>query len=102
MKKLISFAVAGLMILSGAMGYTQSAFADEEEPAKIPETFLQLSPTNVVVALMGGDVLEGNAKKCPTELDEGCAIQVKNIGTKTFQYRVYATPYVVTGEKLRA
>ena len=68
------------------------------EEAKTPSTWLQISPTAVTVTLKGGDQIEGRSEQCPDDLDAGCAIEIKNIGTKPFRYRVYASPYVVKGE----
>ena len=95
MKKLINIVLAGVMILAGATVLPQAAHAEGEET---PETWLQLSPTAVTVTLMGGDVLEGKSDKCPKNVEEGCVMEVKNIGTKGFRYRVYSSPYVVKGE----
>ncbi len=95
MKKVISAIVAGIMVIASAVALPQVAHAEEEE---IPETWLQLSPTAVTVTLMGGDVLEGNSDKCPKDVEGGCVMEVKNIGTKGFRYRVYSSPYVIKGE----
>lgn len=96
MKKTISMVLAGLMVIAGAVGWPQDVHAEEE--ASTPETWLQLSPTAVNVTLMGGDVLEGKSEKCPANVEGGCVMEVKNIGTKGFRYRVYTSPYVVKGE----
>ena len=95
MKKILSTLFATMIVVAGAMGLAQPVHAEE---AVTPETWLQLSPTAVTVTLMGGDVLEGKAQKCPADVEQGCALEVKNIGTKAFRYRVYASPYVVKGE----
>lgn len=97
MKKLTNLILATVLMLAGACGLVQPTYAEDEE-IETPETWLQISPTAITVTLMGGDVLEGNADKCPDDLEAGCVMEVKNIGTKPFRYRVYATPYVVTGE----
>lgn len=95
MKKIISTLFATTLMVAGVLGGSPVVYAEEEAT---PETWLQLSPTAVTVTLMGGDVLEGKADKCPKDVDGGCVMEVKNIGTKAFRYRVYASPYVVKGE----
>lgn len=95
MKKLINLILATTLMVAGAMALPQAVHAEEEAT---PETWVQVSPTAVTVTLMGGDVLEGKADKCPADVDGGCVMEVKNIGTKAFRYRVYASPYVVKDE----
>lgn len=77
---------------------TPPVYADEGEEDPLPATWLQISPTAVTVTLEGGDVLAGQAQKCPTELEAGCALEVKNIGSETFRYKAYPAPYNVVGE----
>lgn len=95
MKKFISIILATVMMVAGVVVLPQASYADEDEKL---EYELQISPTAVTVTLMGGDVLEGKSDKCPKNVDAGCVMEVKNIGTKGIRYRVYASPYVVKGE----
>ncbi len=92
MKKIFLGVVAALFVLLGVG--SGSVYAEDSVPANT----LQLSPSGIRLDLVAGEVLEGNAEHCPTVLDEGCAVQVKNIGTESFRYRVYVSPYVVKGE----
>lgn len=95
MKKTIGIILASFMVVAGAVGWPQDIHAEESAAS---ETELQLSPTAVNVTLMGGDVLEGKSEKCPMNVEGGCVLEVKNNGTKTLRYRVYASPYVIKGE----
>lgn len=84
--------------VAGTLWFAQPTYAEEETENHVPETYLQLSPTAGIVTLEGGDVLEGDAERCPQSSDGYCRLEVKNVGTKAFRFRVYVTPYVVTGE----
>lgn len=97
MKRLWQKLILAVLLATGAVVLsTSSTFAEE---ANTPDTFVQVSPTAVTITLEGGDVITGSSDKCPTDvIDGGCVVEVKNIGTKTFRYKVYASPYVVTGE----
>ena len=90
--------LATMLVLAGGAGCAAPAYAEGESGDSTPATWLQISPTAATVTLMGGSTLVDNAENCPKDLDEGCAVEVKNIGTQSFRYRVYATPYVVSGE----
>ncbi len=94
MKRFVNIILATVMMVAGATMLPQAVHAEDEKA----EYNLQISPTAVTVTLMGGDVLEGTASKCPKDVDGGCVMEVKNIGTKGLRYRVYASPYVVKGE----
>lgn len=94
MKKIFSTILTVSLVLAGAILPATPSYADDEQPAT-PATWLQISPAGANVTLMGGDVLEGDSDKCP---DDGCSVEVKNIGTASFRYKVYAAlnPYVAT------
>lgn len=97
MKKVFLTCLAGLAILAGGLGLQQPTYAEgEEEP--LPSNWVQISPTAAAVTLAGGEVIEGDSSSCPRNVDGGCVLEVKNIGADTFQYRIYATPYIVSGE----
>lgn len=94
MKK-ITLSLAGLAVMVAAViGGGSQAYAEDKKPS----TWLQISPTAVTVSLTGGDQIEGKSEQCPDDIEAGCAIEIRNIGTKPFNYKVYASPYVVKGE----
>ena len=94
----LTVATVALLGLVAFGATAQPAYADEGE-GSTPSTFIQISPTAVTITLKGGDVITGDSEECPTDvIDGGCVMEVKNIGSKPFKYKVYASPYVVTGE----
>ncbi len=98
MNKLWQKITVSAVALSGllALGVTAPVYADENET---PATYVQMSPTAVTITLEGGDVITGSSDKCPTDtIDGGCVVEVKNVGSQPFRYKVYASPYVVSGE----
>ena len=97
MKKAFLTVLASLAIILGGCCLTAPVHA-EEGNEEVPPTWVQISPTAATVTLMGGDTLEGTSERCPRDVDGGCVLEVKNIGSKSFRYRVYATPYIVSGE----
>lgn len=97
MKKAFLTILAGLVAISGSFGLAGAAYADEGEQ-EVPPTWIQISPTAATVTLVGGDTLEGSSERCPRDVDGGCVVEVKNIGSEKFRYRIYATPYIVSGE----
>ncbi len=97
-RKILSLALATILVGFGALGMPRQVYADEGNEEDKPTTSLQISPTAVTVTLMGGDVLSGTSERCPKDVEGGCVVQVKNVGTQSFRYRVYASPYVVSGE----
>ncbi len=99
MKHFAKITIAAVTLLLGTtFSMASTVHADEGGEEPLPATWLQISPTAVTVTLEGGDVLSGNAQKCPTELEAGCALEIKNIGSETFRYKAYAAPYNVVGE----
>lgn len=96
--KLTTLAALLATLLSFGSNLAAPVYADEGEEESLPATWLQLSPTAVTVTLEGGDVLSGNAQKCPSELEAGCALEIKNIGSESFRYKAYPAPYNVVGE----
>lgn len=91
--------VAIAMLLGLAVLGAGSVYADEGEDDELPPTYIQMSPTAVTITLEGGDVITGNSDKCPTDvIDGGCVVEIKNVGSQAFRYKVYASPYVVKGE----
>lgn len=98
MKNHLKISLAVLTALAaGMIGFAQPVHAEDEE-TYVPENYLQISPARGIVTLEGGKTLEGKAERCPQTSDGYCRIEVKNVGTKAFRFRVYVSPYVVTGE----
>lgn len=97
MKKWFASALVLLGILASTVAMpVPSAWAEEEEE-KSPSS-LQMSPSGTRLTLVAGETLEGHAENCP-KTEDGCAIKVTNTGTEGFRFRVYMTPYVVSGEE---
>lgn len=97
MRKMILGVVSALLMLGGAFSAIP-VYADEGDDAFASANILQVAPSAVRVTLDAGEVLEGNAEHCPSDIPKGCVIQVTNTGNTTYRYRVYTTPYVVKGE----
>lgn len=96
MKRFLKITFICAALLFGTLvGCSTPTYAEGEEEEALPSKWLQISPAAATVTLMGGDVLSGNHEKCPTELDAGCAIEIKNIGSESFRYKAYASPYNV-------
>lgn len=95
MKKTAIIALASFAAVVGALLSVTPTYAEEQTT---PTTWLQVSPTAVTMTIDPGEEVYGDSESCPNTLDAGCAIEVKNSGTDAFTYRIYASPYVVTGE----
>lgn len=95
MKKFIASILVLLGVVAGAVMPVAPVWAEGEQN-DFPNS-LQMSPSGVRLTLVAGETLEGHATNCP-KTDEGCAIKVTNTGTEGFRFRVYITPYVVSGE----
>ncbi len=87
-QKLFTSLAALVVSLVGAVAPTLPTYAEGETEGETPPVWLQISPVSKTATLMGGQVLEG----------DDYTVEVKNIGTEPFQYKVYASPYAVTGE----
>ena len=97
MKKFLLTLLASLSLLTAAGTlFALPTFAEGEDTAKT--TWLQISPTAVSLTLEAGQDINPGDDACPNEIDAGCAVEVTNSGTQPFTFRVYASPYVVTGE----
>ena len=97
MKKFIVSALALAGLVLGVVTLPVGTAWAEEEQNSSPNS-LQMSPSGVRLTLVAGETLEGHAANCP-KTEEGCAIKVTNTGTEGFRFRVYITPYVVSGEE---
>lgn len=94
MKKYLQAIIAGVA-LAGLALVSAPAYAEGD----VPSTYVQMSPTAVTITLKGGNVITGDSDDCPTDVIEGgCIVEIKNVGTGPFRYKVYASPYVVSGE----
>ncbi len=98
MKKIYSLICAAFVALSSLALAPSAVFAEGEGEAETPETWLQLSPTATTVILKGGDVIMGDSQDCDSDIGEGCVVKVTNIGSRSFKYRIYASPYVVEND----
>lgn len=96
MKRFIASILVVLGVAVGMMA-TPTASVWAEGGQNDSPSSLQMSPSGVRLTLVAGETLEGKATNCP-KTDDGCAIRVANTGTEAFSFRVYVTPYVVTGE----
>lgn len=97
MKKILSTFMVALAIISG-LAISGSVHAEGEEDQPLPTNWIEISPTAAAVRLQGGQVVTGDSDSCPHNVDGGCVVEVKNIGAESFQYRIYTTPYIVSGE----
>lgn len=97
MKKTLLSILAGLAILGGVAMPSQLVFAEEKEQENESRSALEITPSGARLTFAPGEVLEGHATHCPTG-DSGCSITVRNIGTGPVNFKVYMSPYVVSGE----
>lgn len=95
MKKVTLSIVAGLLLLGSMILPVQSTYAAEDEGES--RSALEITPSGARLTFEPGETLEGNATHCPAG-DSGCSITVRNIGTGPVNFRVYISPYVVSGE----
>ncbi len=95
MRKTLLNLLVGLSLVAGAIAPAGLAFAEEEKPAS--QSALQITPSGARLNLSKGDILEGHADHCPRG-DDGCSITVTNIGSSPIRFRVYMSPYAVSGE----
>ncbi len=100
MKKLIAgILAAGVTVASLIAPVATTAgqvYAEEAEGGS--RNALQVTPSGARLTFSKGEVLEGHAEHCPRG-DDGCSITVTNIGTGPIRFRVYVSPYVVSGEE---
>lgn len=93
-KFLLGFLLAAIM--GGGVAIPVLAEGEPEAPAEDANS-LRVSPSGTSLSLTPGSVLEGNAEGCVSSLSSSCSIQVQNPGSRAFSYKVYVTPYLVTG-----
>ena len=94
-KTLLTFTALAALFTAAATLFTLPVAAEGEESKT---TWLQVSPTAVRLTLEPGQSINPGDDRCPNEIDEGCAVKVTNAGETPFTFRVYASPYKVTGE----
>lgn len=93
--KIASFLIALVAVVSVGALYAVPTFAEEEEdPAA---NSLRISPSGTRLSLVPGDVLVDNVDGCISSVSDSCSVQVQNTGKKAFKYKVYFSPYVVSG-----
>lgn len=95
MKKLLHTITALVALFAASALFALPVAAEGEADHS---TWIQVSPTAVRLTLEPGQDITPGSDSCPNEIDAGCAIEVKNSGTEPFTFRIYASPYVVTGE----
>ena len=100
MKKLFAGALAFGLVLASVVSLTglattASVYAESAEGGQ--RNALQVTPSGARLTFGPGEVLEGHAEHCPRG-DDGCSLTVTNIGTGPIHFRVYISPYVVSGE----
>lgn len=95
MRKLLTGLFVSLLLAAGAVVPGGMVYAEEEGSGS--RNALEITPSGARLTLSPGETLEGKAEHCPRG-DDGCSITVKNIGTGTTRFRVYTSPYVVSGE----
>lgn len=95
MKKALTGLLLVLTLLSGIVMPGVAVFAEEETP--VSKSALEITPSGARLKLAPGGILEGKADHCPSG-EDGCSINVKNIGSAAIHFRVYMSPYAVSGE----
>lgn len=90
---LILAAIVGVGAIAPAPVFAEG---EEEAPAEDANS-LRVSPSGTRLSLTPGTVLEGSAEGCVSSLSSTCSVQVQNPGSRAFSYKVYVTPYLVTG-----
>ena len=98
MKKLLNIILAIALVCAGVVGAAQPTYADEGEEDNTPEKWIGLSPAALRVTIKSGTDLYPGSYDCPEDSSQGCAVEVKNLGTKDFRFKIYVTPYIVSGE----
>lgn len=92
MKKILTkLMAAALMVLGGASFASAAVYAEDGASS------LKVSPSGTNVQLTAGATLEGTVDGCVSSISDGCFINVENTGSRAFNFKVYVTPYAVTG-----
>lgn len=87
----------GLAVLAVAGLALPSSVNAEEGAVSSGANSLRLSPSGTRLVLTAGKTLQGDDPDCVSGLSDECSIEVYNPGTVAFNYKVYVTPYAVTG-----
>lgn len=95
MRKILTGLLISFLLIAGVVVPGGMVYAEEEGSGS--RNALEITPSGARLTLAPGEVLEGKAEHCPRG-DDGCSITVKNIGTGTTRFKVYTSPYVVSGE----
>ncbi len=96
MKRFLVGGLVAILALFGVCSWSSNALAEDGLDGDVASS-LRLSPSGTRLTLKPGEVLEGNAEGCLAGLASGCTVQVTNNGNKAFKYKVYVTPYSVSG-----
>lgn len=96
MKKWLGIVLTFIMMLGGAgCAYAEDEAIESDDGADA--SAIKVSPSGSRLTLKPGEKLEGNHEECTKSLAKGCHIEVSNSGKEDFSYKVYTTPYAVTG-----
>lgn len=97
MRKFLIGALTALLLTVGIGGCLPVLAEGEDEAAAEDVNSLRVSPSGTRLELTPGAVLEGTEPGCISSLSDSCSVQVQNPGSRAFRYKVYFTPYSVTG-----
>lgn len=94
MKKWLGIILSLIM----ALGLGAGVYAEDGDDADWSgASAIKVSPSGSRFNLKPGVTLEGDHEECVKSLAKGCHIEVTNSGKEAFSYKVYVTPYAVTG-----
>ncbi len=93
--KLIQLLTLAMAVLSVGALTTVPAYAEEEEDSNANS--LRVSPSGTRLSLVPGDLLVDEVPGCVSSVSDSCSVEVQNTGKKPFKYKVYFSPYVVSG-----
>ncbi len=96
MKRILTSVMALMLAVMGVAAYGGVVRADDTGEIVNGDS-LKLSPSGNYLTLTGGETLEGTAEGCTKIYEPGCEVTVENAGTQSFTYKVYVTPYIVSG-----
>lgn len=87
-----------VLTLIVALGVTGYVHAEGEENDLITDaSSIRIAPSGMRISLNPGVTLKGDREECTKTVMEGCHVKVTNSGKEEFSYKVYVTPYTVTG-----
>ena len=96
MKKTFKMILAAWLMVLGA-GVLSSVPVLAEGADDEGMNSLRLSPSGMRLTLTPGKTIQGEDSDCVSGLSRTCSVEVFNPGKEAFNYKVYVTPYAVTG-----